>query len=109
MEVKTPREFFEEVLSKRFNPSRAAGVDIIVQINIIGPNGGNWIVTVKDQKIETKEGTHPSPTLLVQMTEKDYMDVINGKLGGEKAFMTGKLHFKGNVAIALRLKEMGFL
>ena len=109
MEAKTPKEFFEEILPNRFNPAKAAGVDVTVQINITGPNGGDWIVIIKDQKLEVKEGMHPSPTIVVNMAETDYMDLVNGKLSGEKAFMTGKLQFKGNMALALRLREAGFL
>jgi len=109
MEAKTPKEFFEKVLPNRFNPSKAAGVDVTVQINIIGPNGGDWIVILKDQKIEAREGTHSSPTIVIKMAETDYMNVVNGKMSGEKAFMTGKLQFKGNIALALKLRETGFL
>jgi len=109
MEATTPKEFFEKVLPNRFNPSKAAGVDVTVQINIIGPNGGDWIVMIKDQKIEAIEGTHPSPTIVIKMAETDYMNVVNGKMSGEKAFMTGKLQFKGNIVLALKLREVGFL
>lgn len=108
-EAKTPKEFFEKVLPKRFKPDKALGIDVTVQINITGPNGGDWIVTIKNQKLEAKEGTHPSPTLELKMAETDYMDLINGKMSGEKAFITGKLRFKGNIGLALRLKETGFL
>ena len=108
-ETKTPKEFFEKVLPKRFKPDKAEGIDVTVQINITGPNGGDWAVTIKNQKLEVKEGTHPSPTLLLKMAEKDYMDLINGKISGEKAFITGKLQFKGNIGLALKLKETGFL
>ncbi len=109
MEAKTPKEFFEKVLPNRFKPNKAAGVDVTVQINIIGPNGGDWAVTIKNQKLEVKEGTYPSPTLVINIAETDYMDVVNGKMSGEKAFMTGKLKFKGDIALALRLRETGFL
>jgi putative sterol carrier protein len=37
------------------------------------------------------------------------MDMVNDKLSGEKAFLTGKLQFKGNISLALRLREVGFL
>lgn len=108
-EAKTPKDFFEKVLPNRFKPDKAAGVDVTVQIKITGPNGGNWAVTIKDQKLEVKEGTQPSPTLSLEMEEADYMDVVNGKMSGEKAFLTGKLRFKGNIALALKLRETGFL
>jgi putative sterol carrier protein len=108
-EAKTPKEFFEEVLPRRFKPDKALGIDVTVQVNITGPNGGDWVVTIKNQKLEVKEGTHPAPTLELNMAEADYMDLINGKMSGEKAFITGKLRFKGNIGLALRLKETGFL
>jgi len=43
--------------------------------------------------------------MALNMAEKDYMDVINGKMSAEKAFFTGKIQFKGNIALALKLKE----
>ena len=109
MDIKTPKQFFEEELPKRFNAAKAAGVDVIVQLNIEGPQGGNWIVTIRDQKMTVSEGTSPVPNLTVKMGEKDYMDIINKKMSGEKAFMAGKIHFKGSIALALKLKDMGFL
>jgi len=108
-EAKTPKEFFEKVLPNKFKPNKAMGIDVTVHINIVGPKGGDWTVTIKDQKVGVKEGIPPSPTLAIKMTETDYMDVVNGKMSGEKAFMTGKLKFKGNIALALRLRETGFL
>jgi len=108
-EVKTPKEFFENVLPRRFKPDKAVGIDVTVQVNITGPNGGDWTVTIKNQQLKVEEGTHPSPTLKLEMAEADYMDLINGKLSGEKAFLTGKLQFHGNIGLALKLRETGFL
>ena len=108
-EAKTPKEFFEKVLPCRFKPEKSAGIDVIVQVNITGPNGSDWVVTIKNQKLEAEEGTHPSPALELKMAETDYMDLINGKISAEKAFFTGKVHFKGDIGLALRLKETGFL
>jgi putative sterol carrier protein len=108
-EAKTPKEFFEKVLPSRFKPEKAAGINVKVQVNIAGPNGGNWMVTIKNQQLKVEEGTHSSPTLELEMAETDYIDLVNGKMSGEKAFLTGKLRFKGNIALALKLREAGFL
>jgi len=109
MNAETPKEFFENVLPRRFKPDKAAGINVTVQVNITGPNGGDWVVTIKNQKLEVKAGNYPSPTLTLEMAETDYLDLVNGKMSGEKAFLTGKLRFKGNIALALKLRETGFL
>lgn len=109
METKTPKDFFENVLPERFKPEKAVGIDVVAQLNFTGPNGGDWVVTIKDQKINVTQGTHPSPTLTLKATDSDFMDIVNGKLGAEKAFFTGKIHFKGNLGLALKLKDAGFL
>jgi putative sterol carrier protein len=109
MQATTPKEFFEKILPVKFNPAKAAGVDVIVQISITGINGGEWIVTIKNQEIKVDLGSHPSPNLQLKMAEKDYLDVVNGKISAEKAFFSGKVHFKGNIALALKLREAGFL
>jgi putative sterol carrier protein len=72
-------------------------------------NGGDWTVTIKDQKIDAREGASPSPTLAIRMSEADFLDLVNGKLSGERAFFTGKIKFQGNIAVALRLRDAGFL
>ncbi|MEM2999417.1 MAG: hypothetical protein QXX34_02700 [Candidatus Bathyarchaeia archaeon] len=53
-EAQTPREFFERILPRRFKPDKAVGVDVTVQVDIAGPNGGSWTVTIKNQKIGLK-------------------------------------------------------
>jgi len=109
VEIETPKEFFEKMRKNRFDPSRAVGIDCVVQMNISGKNGGDWIIAIKDQKIEIREGMHPSPTVTVKMEDIDYVDMVNGKLSGERAFMTGKLKFKGSMATGLKLKGLGIL
>ncbi len=109
MEAKTPKEFFEKVLPSRFKPEKARGIDVSVRVTISGANGGDWTVTIKDQKIDAREGTTPTPTLSIAMTDADFMDLMSGKLSGERAFFSGKIKFQGNITVALRLREAGFL
>jgi putative sterol carrier protein len=107
--AKTPQEFFEKEAPARFKPEKVKGINAIAQLNLSGPEGGNWIVTIKDQKLEIVEGTHPSPTLTLKIAEVDFMEIVSGKLSAEKAFFTGRVQFKGDIAVALKLKDAGFL
>ena len=109
MEAETPKEFFEKTLQSRFKPEKAKDIDVIAQLNITGPDGGEWIVVIKDQKLQVKEGTDPESTLTLNINEKDFMDIINEKLSAEKAFFTGRIKFKGSIAVALKMKDAGFL
>jgi putative sterol carrier protein len=109
METNTPKEFFEKALPARFKPEKTVGINVITQLNVTGPEGGNWTVIVKDQKLQVTEGTHAAPTLTLKMNENDFMELVNGKLSAEKAFFTGKVHFKGDIGVALKLRDAGFL
>ena len=43
------------------------------------------------------------------MKQKDFLDLVSGKLNGTAAFFTGKLKVKGDVAVALKLRDAGLL
>jgi putative sterol carrier protein len=109
MDIKTPKEIFEKILPVRFKPEKAKGIDTVVQLDVKGPNGGNWTVTIKDQKMDIREGASQSPKLVIGVAEADFVDLVNGKLNGSTAFFTGKLKLKGDVAVALKLRDAGFL
>ncbi len=109
MSIDTPKEFFENALPKRFNAAKAAGVNVTVQVNISGSNGGDWCVTIRNQAISIKEGIGSTPTLVLGMAEKDFLDLVNRKMSAEKAFFSGKIRFKGDISLALKLREAGFL
>jgi len=109
MEAITPTEFFDMILANRFRPDKAKGIDVTVQVNLTGPNGGDWTVSIREQKISVRNGNHPSPNLTVGMTDADFLDLVNDRLSAQKAFFTGKIKFKGDIALALKLRDAGFL
>ncbi|MCJ7767110.1 SCP2 sterol-binding domain-containing protein [Candidatus Bathyarchaeota archaeon] len=109
MEVRTPREFFEKVLPARFSPEKVKDVEAIVQMDIKGPNGGKWTITIKDQKMAVKDGVHPSPTMGIRMADSDFVDVVNGKLSGIEALMAGKLEFDGSIGAGMKLLNTGLI
>jgi len=43
------------------------------------------------------------------MKDKDYVKLINGDLSGQKAFMSGKLKFKGDINLGMKLQELGIV
>jgi putative sterol carrier protein len=109
MEAKTPKQFLEEILPSKFKPEKADDFDVTAQLNLTGPNGGSWVLTLKNKILKISEGIHPSPTLTLTIADTDFMDLVNGKLKSAQAFFSGKIHLSGNLVLALKLKDAGLL
>ena len=62
--------------------------------------------TIADETIDVQTGTHDKPNITLTMKEGDYLDMINGKLNGQMAFMTGKLKIAGDMGLALKLHSL---
>ncbi|HXG18204.1 MAG TPA: SCP2 sterol-binding domain-containing protein [Methylomirabilota bacterium] len=65
-----------------------------------------YYFTVANEKIDVQHGKHASPNITITMKESDYLDMINGKLNGQMAFMTGKLKIAGDMGLALKLQSL---
>ena len=110
METKTPEDFFEKQLPVRFKPDKAAGIDAVIQLSLSGgQKEQDWVVVIKNQKLQISKGINPSASLSLRIAENDFLDIINGKLNVEKAFFTGRIRFQGNIGVALKLRDAGLL
>lgn len=95
-----------DAMPSRFKKDAAKGLTAIYQFDLSGDGGGQWQVIIKDQACEVKDGKAASPNITISMAAKDYLDMINGKLNGQMAFMTGKLKIAGDMGLALRLQSL---
>jgi putative sterol carrier protein len=65
-----------------------------------------YYFSVANDAIDVQHGKHAAPNITISMTESDYLDMINGKLNGQMAFMTGKLKIAGDMGLALKLQSL---
>lgn len=86
-----------------FQPDRAIGVDVSVQVNLSGEAGGTWNVTIKEKTCTVNEGIHTNPELIIEASAQHTLDIINGSLDPMVAFMTGKVALKGDRSKAMKL------
>jgi NAD(P)-dependent dehydrogenase (short-subunit alcohol dehydrogenase family)/putative sterol carrier protein len=84
-------------ITDAFQPDNAAGVDVVFQFRITGPDGGDWFVTVKDGACESKKGTHEKPTTTISMADDDFVSMIGGTLNAMQAYTSGKLKISGDL------------
>jgi NAD(P)-dependent dehydrogenase (short-subunit alcohol dehydrogenase family)/acyl dehydratase/putative sterol carrier protein len=84
-------------LPEAFQADKAAGVDVVFQFKISGPDGGDWYATVKDGTCEVNAGVHESPTTTIIMSDEDFVGLIEGTVNAMQAYTTGKLKIEGDL------------
>jgi len=70
-----------------------------------------WVVDGKDYVIDLKgmtagPGKAAKPDVTLTITEKDFIDVMSGKGNAQQMFMSGKIKFKGNMGLLMKLGEL---
>ena len=92
----TIKEVFE-MMPSAFKPEAAKGIDAVFQYNISGEGGGDWYITVKDQKCEISEGQADNPTTTLKIADEDFVKMLTGELNPMTAFTSGKLKIEGDM------------
>ena len=104
MAEKTVKEFMEET-PKVFRPERARGVNAVIQFKLSGEDGGDWYVTIKGGACTVAEGVSDAAQATIMMDAKDYVALATGKLGGMKAFLSGKIKTSGDFSLLQRMQS----
>jgi len=104
-QASTVAEVFK-MMPSRFNAGAAAGVNAIYQFDLTGDDGGTYHVQVANGGCEVHDGPAASPNITITMAASDYLDMINGKLNPQMAFMGGKLKIKGDMSLALKMQQI---
>ncbi len=95
-----------DAMAGRFRADKAAGTNAVIQYDVSGDGGGTWHAVVKDGTCTVKSGAGTSPTLTLQISAQDWLDMLSGKQSGQMLFMSGKLKVKGDMGLAMKLGSM---
>jgi putative sterol carrier protein len=101
---KTTRQFMEE-MPQVFRPERARGVKAVIQFKLSGKDGGDWVATIQDGTCTVTEGLSDAAQATIMMDAADYVALATGKLGGMKAFLSGKVKTSGDFSLLQRMQS----
>ncbi|MGA7275639.1 MAG: SCP2 sterol-binding domain-containing protein [Candidatus Udaeobacter sp.] len=101
----TPQQVFDG-MRQSFRANQAKGVHARYQWDLSGPNGGQWWIDVNDGAYKMGKGKIDHPNVTFLATDKDWVAVCNGQLGGTWAYLTGRLKVRGDQGVARKLGEM---
>lgn len=105
MDAKTVREFFD-ALPSRFSAAAAEGVTAVYQFDLSGERGGQYQLHVADRSCRVAPGVHPSPDVTLAMAGEDCLAVLEGRLNGVSAYLSGRLRVDGDLGLAMRLASL---
>ena len=91
-------------MKSKFNPSAAAGLDLVFQFNIT--DAENYYLVVKDGSCDFHAGDSSDANVTLIMDSETMQGVISGETDGMQAFMAGKLRAEGDMMLALKLSEL---
>ncbi|PYN53797.1 MAG: hypothetical protein DMD94_16995 [Candidatus Rokuibacteriota bacterium] len=95
-----------DAMAGRFRADKSAGTNAVIQYDVSGDGGGTWHAVIKDGTCTVKSGAGTSPTLTLQISAQDWLDMLSGKQSGQMLFMSGKLKVKGDMGLAMKLGSM---
>jgi putative sterol carrier protein len=101
----TAAEIFNEMPSS-FDAEKAAGLDVTVQFDLSGDDGGQWYVVIANGTCSVEQGAAASPKATIRMDASDYVDMSTGKLNPMAAFMSGKVKVEGDLNTVMKFQQL---
>lgn len=100
----TVAETFEQM--KGVDPEKIKDINATYQWDITGEDGGKWYAKFDGGTAEIAAGEAENPNITITVAASDWVDIVNGKLNGQMAFLSGKLKIQGDMTLAMKLQSL---
>ncbi len=106
--VTSVKDVFEKHIPAKLQakPDVVSKINAVYQFNIAGPGGGSWSVDCTQPGGRVEAGTAATPKCTVAAVDQDFLNIVNGRLNAQMAFMSGKLRIQGDMGLALKLQQI---
>ncbi len=93
-------------IAGQFDPGAWKSGDAVLQFNLAGEGGGEFIARIEGDSLEIEEGTAESPDMTMTCSAEDFLALISGDLNAVSAFMSGQLKIDGELSLAMELQNL---
>ncbi len=89
-----------------FNAEKAGNYEAVIQFDLSGEDGGQWVVKIANGQCEVEKGTTESPSATLRMEASDYADMVTGKLDPMSAFIQQKVKVEGDLSKVMTFQTL---
>ena len=82
------------------------GLDTVVQFELTGEEAGTAHIIIKNQKCEFKQEAHPNPNTTIKADSKIWLNIVNNKLSGDRAYLNKMFEVEGDPTIMLIFSDL---
>ena len=93
-------------LAACFNPVAAGDLEAVILFDFQGNDADNWYLTIDEGRCVASGGTHPSPTLTLETTEKILVEIIMQRLDARTALAHGDMKATGSSKLLGRFQRI---
>ncbi len=103
----TPSALFAKVTQRvAADPTLVQRVNAVYQFNVLGDDGGTWVVDLKNGAGDVWAGQHDDADCIISMNREVFLALATGKINPLNAFMQGRIRVQGDIMMATRLQSL---
>jgi putative sterol carrier protein len=101
------QQTLENLASKiHAEPKGIAGLNAIYHFILSGDESGTYEVVFADQKATYTYSTTNEAGCTLEMSDKDFIKLVEGRLNPTVAFVTGRLKVRGDMGLSFKLQTV---
>jgi putative sterol carrier protein len=89
-------------LPESFLPDRAGDAEALIQISTIGPEPGNWTVSVSRGTCTVYEGSTTRADIVIHTPSDVWLGILRREVDPFDAFTNGDFSYEGDTALLVR-------
>ncbi|MBV8139290.1 MAG: SCP2 sterol-binding domain-containing protein [Deltaproteobacteria bacterium] len=89
-----------------FRPEEAQGLDFTCQMDLTGPGGGQWVMTVAQQRCRVQPGQTENSDLTIRCDAHLFLGIHRGERSAVKSLLTGKIKLMGRRELFLAFPRL---
>jgi len=107
MSSNTPALVFAQINQRiAADPGIVQKVNVVYQFNVLGDDGGQWTVDLKNAAGEVRTGVQEDADCVISIEDIDLIALAAGQLNAVAAFMQGRIKVAGNPMLATKLQYL---